>query len=88
MALKPYFHDLKSHEKKRLADACKTTVGQLRNVADGFNTCSILLAARLERESMALFGKHRMVQRADLIPADIFAEVWPKEAKPRKKAEA
>lgn len=87
MELKALLHTLSKEQREQLADACNTTVGQLRNVASGFNPCSPLLAARLEKQTRAMYGKHRTVQRLDLISPELFAEIWPREAS-KLKAEA
>lgn len=85
MQLKQLFDDLTKEQREQLASACAHSVGHLRNVAAGYKECSLLLAARLEKNTRAMFGKHRTVQRLDLIPTETVAEIWPELAAKRRK---
>lgn len=49
--LKGYWDKLSLEKRDRLATACGTTVGHLRNVAYGSRSCSMELALALERET-------------------------------------
>jgi hypothetical protein len=78
MDLKTFIKSATRAEREQLADACKTSVGHLRNIAyecEG-KRCSVSLASDLERESRRLFGRHRVVTREDLIP-DEWEKHWP-----------
>jgi len=49
--LKEYLADLSIEDRDKLATACDTTAGHLKNVAHGSRSCSVELAIALERET-------------------------------------
>jgi len=63
-------------QQRKLAQACATSVGQLRNVGYGYRPCGHLLAVLLERQSGKLFGQHRKVYRWATRPND-WHVMWP-----------
>lgn len=70
MNLKQYLHGLDIQEREKLAEACGSTLGHLRNVMYGYRPCSAELAAAIERHT------ERAVTRKDMRPDD-WIEVWP-----------
>lgn len=69
-------NSLPRDQQEKLAEACGTCLGQLRNVGYGYRDCGYLLAVSLERETGRIFGKHRKVYRWTLRPND-WHVMWP-----------
>jgi DNA-binding transcriptional regulator YdaS (Cro superfamily) len=80
MDLKAYFSPLSPEQKQELADKCGTSVGHLRNVANG-KTCGPALATALERATDS------QVTRKDMRPADCWL-IWPDIKPPKRVREA
>lgn len=51
MDLKTYLAGLTGEQREKLANACETTTGHLKNVSYGYRPCAEKLAIALERES-------------------------------------
>lgn len=70
MDLKTYLNSLDKPAAEKLAKACETSVGHLRNCAYGSRTPSAELAVAIESYSK------RAIRRQDLFPAT-FKKIWP-----------
>lgn len=79
MELHAYYSALPAEERAELANACKTTVGHLQNIAYGLRKASATLAVAIERATSGA------VTRRDLRPDD-WHLIWPELATPTKEA--
>jgi len=79
MDFKTYLNNLSADDRAELAEACKTSVGQLNNVAYGYRSCSPILANCIERFTKAA------ITRQKLRPDDYWL-IWPDLKAPRKQA--
>lgn len=75
MHLKKYISEVDAAERERLASACGTALGHLRNVMYGYRPCAPELASAIERNTAGA------VTRQDLRPDD-WHEIWPELALP------
>lgn len=69
MHLKQYLSITSKADKLKLAERCKTSVGHLKNVADGFRKPSAGLCVLLEQET-------KSVTRQELLAND-WQGIWP-----------